>query len=112
MKKTTLLLLLVFSIATTAYSQKNRLTPHTYVMNAATVFTGNLYLNAQNNADAIFVIKINGALSTSTYSKVFLTNGAQAKNVFWKVEGAVEINDYSEFKGTLIANNGVVHLAT
>ncbi|WP_395062374.1 ice-binding family protein [Flavobacterium sp.] len=86
------------------------LTPHTYLLNAATNLTGNLYLNAQNNPDAVFVIQINGALSTSTYSKVFLVNGTQAKNVFWKVDGAVLINDYSEFKGTIICNNGAIDL--
>ncbi len=88
------------------------LTPHTYLLNAATVFTGNLYLNAQNNANAVFVIKINGALSTSTYANVILTNGAQAKNVYWKVSGAVLISDYSQFKGTIVANNGAVDLTT
>lgn len=88
------------------------LTPHTYLLNAGTNFTGNLYLNAQDNEDAVFVIKINGALSTSTYAKVFLTNGAQAKNVYWKVDGAVLINNYSEFKGTIICNNGAVDLTT
>lgn len=88
------------------------LTPHTYLLNAATSFTGNLYLNGQNNADAVFVIQINGALSTSTYSQVILTNGTQAKNVYWKVDGAVLINDYSEFKGTIICNNGAIDLTT
>ena len=84
------------------------LTPHTYLLNAATVFTDSLYLNAQGNANAVFVIKINGAFSTSTYAKVKLINGAQAKNVYWKIEGAVSINNYSEFKGTLICNNGAL----
>lgn len=88
------------------------LTPHTYLLNAGTSFTGNLYLNAQDNENAVFVIKINGALSTSTYAKVFLINGAQAKNVYWKVDGAVLINNYSEFKGTIICNNGAVDLTT
>jgi hypothetical protein len=88
------------------------LTPHTYLLNAATVFTGNLYLNAQGNANAVFVIKINGALSTSTYSKVLFLNGTLAKNVYWKVDGAVSINDYSEFKGTIVCNNGAMLLAT
>jgi len=88
------------------------LTPHTYLMNAATTFTDTLYLNAGGNADAVFVIKINGALSTSTYSKVILMNGTQAKNVFWKVDGAVNINDYSVFKGTIVANNGAISLNT
>lgn len=88
------------------------LTPHTYLLNAATVFTGTVYLNAQDNADAVFVIKINGALTTSTYAKVILTNGAQAKNVYWKVDGAVLISDYSEFKGTIVANNGAIELTS
>ncbi|HTL83133.1 MAG TPA: ice-binding family protein, partial [Bacteroidia bacterium] len=88
------------------------LTPHTYVMNGATTFTDTLYLNSMGVANAVFVIQINGALSTSTYSKVILTNGTIAKNVFWKVDGAVSINDYSEFKGTIVCNNGAVNLNT
>jgi hypothetical protein len=88
------------------------LTPHTYILNAATVFTDTLYLNAMGNANAVFVIQINGALSTSTYAKVLLINGAQSKNVFWKIDGAVEINDYSQFVGTIICNNGAVSINT
>ena len=84
------------------------LTPHTYYMNAAAVFTDSLYLNALGNADAVFVIKVNGALNTSTFSKVLLINGAQAKNVYWLVEGAVSINDHSVFCGTIVSNNGAV----
>jgi hypothetical protein len=88
------------------------LTPHTYLLNAATVLTDNLYLNALGNADAVFVIKIVGALSTSTYAKVILTNGAQAKNVYWVVSGAVEINEYSEFVGVVVVDNGAIDIKT
>ena len=84
------------------------LTPHTYLMNAAAVFTDSLYLDAQGNANGVFVIKINGALTTSTYSRVKLINGAQSKNVYWKIEGAVNINNYSIFRGTIICNNGAL----
>ena len=88
------------------------LTPHTYLMNAAAQFTGRLYLNAEGNSNAVFVIKINGALTTSTFSRVVLINGAQAKNVYWHVNGAVTINDYSVFNGTLVSNNGAINLNT
>lgn len=88
------------------------LTPHTYSLNAATVLTGTVTFNAQGNEDAVFVIKINGALSTGTYATVALANGAQAKNIFWKVDGATNLNDYAEFKGTIIGNNGAVILNT
>jgi hypothetical protein len=84
------------------------LTPHTYLLNAATVFTDTLYLNALGNTNAVFVIKVNGAFSTSTYSKVKLINGTQSKNVYWKIEGAVNLNNYSVFKGTIICNNGAL----
>jgi len=84
------------------------LTPHTYRMKAAATFTDSLYLNAQGNADAVFVIQIDGALTTSTYAKVLLINGAQAKNVYWKIEGAVSINNYSIFCGTILSNNGAL----
>lgn len=88
------------------------LTPHTYKMNGAATFTDTLYLNGLGDANAVFVIQINGALSTSTYSKVILTNGTQAKNVYWKIEGSVDINDYSVFNGTIICNNGAMNLNT
>ena len=86
------------------------LTPHTYVMNGATTFIDTLFLNAQGNANAVFVIKANGALTTGTYATVILKNGAQAKNVFWKVEGSVDINNYSNFKGVIVCNNGSISL--
>ena len=88
------------------------LTPHTYLLNAGTVLTGIVTLDAQDNANAVFVIKIKGALSTGTYAKVVLLNGAQLKNVYWIVDGAVEINDYAQFKGTIVCNNGALNLKT
>ncbi len=88
------------------------LTPHTYIMKAATTFTDTLYLDGEGNAGVVFVIQINGAISTSTFSRVMLINGTQAKNVFWKVDGAVNINDYSVFNGTIICNNAAISINT
>jgi len=86
------------------------LTPHTYVMNGATTLIDTLFLNGGGSASAVFVLQLNGALATGTYAKIMLTNGTQAKNVFWKVEGAVNINNYSEFAGTIVCNNGAISL--
>ncbi len=88
------------------------LTPHTYIMNGAVSLTDTVYLNAEGYTNAVFVMQVFGAFSTSVYSKVILTNGAQAKNVYWEVNGAVNIADYSIFNGTIIANNGAIELAT
>ncbi|MEP7264354.1 MAG: ice-binding family protein [Bacteroidota bacterium] len=88
------------------------LTPHTYILKAATVLTDTLYLDARDNPNAVFVIQINGALTTSTYAKVVLTNGAEAKNIYWKIDGAVNIDAYSVFNGTIVCNNGAIDIQT
>ncbi len=84
------------------------LTPHTYLMDAAATLTDTLYLNALDNPDAVFIIQINGALTTGTNSNIVLMNGAQSKNVYWKVEGAADISTNSIFRGTLICNNAAI----
>jgi hypothetical protein len=71
-----------------------------------------VFLNAEGNADAVFVIKVYGAFEAVSLSAVKLINGAQAKNVFWIINGAVSLNDYSDFKGTIVCNNGAVDLKT
>jgi uncharacterized repeat protein (TIGR01451 family)/gliding motility-associated-like protein len=87
------------------------LTPHVYVMNGAVSFTDTLYLNAQENEDAVFVFQVYGAFSSGTFSTIVLQNGAQAKNVYWVINGAIEIGDYSIFQGTIISQ-GAVNLLT
>jgi len=87
------------------------LTPHTYIMKAAAIFTDTLYLDAQGDVNGVFVIQIEGGgLTTSTYARVKLINGAQSKNVYWMIQGAVNINNYSVFRGTIIVSAGAFNL--
>jgi hypothetical protein len=79
-------------------------------MNAAAVLTNTVYLDAQNNPQAVFVIKIVGALSTGTFAKVVLLNGAQPQNVYWRVGGATAINNYAEFKGMIVTHGAELDL--
>lgn len=84
------------------------LTPHTYHMAAAPItLTGNVYLDGQGNPNAVFVINMNGAFITSTNSKIILMNGTQAKNVYWKIDGATHIYDFSVFNGTIIGAGAI-----
>lgn len=90
------------------FGNKLVLTPHAYILNGATTFTDSLYLNAQGNPNAIFFIKINGALATGVGSHVHLINGAQANHVYWLVSGAVSLGSNSVFGGTLASINGAI----
>lgn len=83
------------------------LTPHTYLMDGTTTLTGTVTFNAQDNPNAIFVVKVDGPFSTIASAKVMLINNAQAKNVFWKVSGAVNISTLSDFKGTIVGNASI-----
>jgi hypothetical protein len=86
------------------------LTPHTYLLDEGTVFTDTLYLNAEGNSDAVFVIQVNGALTTTVNSNVKLINGTQAENVYWVVDGAISILSNSKFNGTVVSNSGAIDL--
>ncbi|WP_199243472.1 ice-binding family protein [Hymenobacter sedentarius] len=83
------------------------LTPNVYCLGAATTLAGDLVLDAQNNPNALFIIKLNGALTTGDLSHVKLINGASAANVYWQVEGAVTLGANSVFRGTLLAHGAI-----
>ena len=83
------------------------LTPHSYQITGITQLTGNIILNAEGNPNAVFVIKINGSFTTGSLAKIMLINGTQAKNVYWKIDGAVNVFSNSVFNGTLIVSGAI-----
>jgi hypothetical protein len=87
------------------------LTPNVYLMAAAATLTDTIFLDARGVNGAVFVIRILGAL-TSTTPQVVLVGGTLAENVFWQVEGAVTIGTGANFNGIIIANNGAIILET
>jgi hypothetical protein len=87
------------------------LTPHVYVMNAAATLTDTIFLDARGVEDAVFVIRILGALTTNSNPQVVLVGGTLAKNVFWQVEGAVNLSGSGNFKGVILANNGAITMS-
>ena len=71
---------------------------------------GNLALDAQGDANAVWVFQSAAALTvglSATPRSVMLVNGAQARNVFWQVGSAARIEDGSTMVGTIIAPAGV-----
>ena len=74
------------------------------------ITSGDLVLDAQGNANAVWVFQSASALTvglSATPRRVTLINGAQARNVFWKVGSAARIEDGSTMVGTIIAPAGV-----
>ncbi|HUR89063.1 MAG TPA: Ig-like domain-containing protein [Ramlibacter sp.] len=75
---------------------------------------GNLTLDAQGNANAVWVFQMATTLTVggpgaAFPSSIILANGAQAKNVFWQVGSAATINAAGggRMVGTIISQSGV-----
>jgi hypothetical protein len=66
-----------------------------------------LILDGQGDSNALFIIKINGALSTSAFSKVILINSAYFNNVYWQVNGQFTAGDSSVFRGSIISDGAI-----
>lgn len=66
---------------------------------------GNLTLDAQGDANAVWIFQVGSALTTTggAGGNVILTNGAQAKNVYWQVSSSATIGDYTSFQGNVLA---------
>ena len=88
------------------------LNPGVYSISGAATLNLDLTLNGQGNPNAVFIFKIAGPFSTNAASKVKLTNGAQACNVFWKIEGLVSMASGTHMKGTIIANNAAINMSS
>ena len=67
------------------------LTPNIYCIGEAATINDTLYLDGECNPDAIFIFQINGALSTSTFANIVLTNSASICNIYWQVNGEIII---------------------
>ncbi len=78
-----------------------------YFAGGAFALTGTMTLDGQNNPNAVFIFNVDAALNTAAASNVVLINGAQAGNVFWRVNGAVTIGAGANFSGTLIVVGAV-----
>jgi hypothetical protein len=83
------------------------LTPGAYVVGAATTLAGTLVLDAQNDPNAVFFLRVSGALTTAAGSTVTLAGGALARNVYWQIGGLLILGQNSVMQGTLFVDGGI-----
>jgi hypothetical protein len=96
---------------TPAFGTGETVTAGVYSIAAAGSLSGTIFLDAQNDPDAIFVFKFGGAFTVAAESKMILSNGARRCNVFFigganVATGAISIGAGSTLKGTFISHGG------
>jgi hypothetical protein len=71
------------------------------------VSSGDLTLDAQGDANAVFIFQMASTLTMSSGRSVILSGGARAANVFWQVGSSATLGTTSVFKGTIMANQSI-----
>jgi hypothetical protein len=74
-----------------------------YCFSSSAQLTGKLTLNAQGNANAVFIFKMGSTLTTASASSVVLTNGGSPANVFWQVGSSATLGTTTSFAGNILA---------
>lgn len=61
----------------------------------------------EGSADDVWIFQVSGTLIMSSAVRVTLTGGAQAKNIYWQVAGAVTFGTTSHFEGNILGQTGI-----
>jgi len=71
------------------------------------ISSGDLTLDAQGNANAIWIFQITTTLTTTSGRQVILSGGAQAANIYWQVGTSATLGTNSIFKGIILAAQSI-----
>ena len=71
------------------------------------ISSGNLTLDAQGDANAVFIFQMGSTLITTVGRQVILSGGAQAAYIYWQVGSSATIGGSSVFKGTIMADQSI-----
>jgi hypothetical protein len=64
-------------------------------------------LTLAGTAQSVWVFQTDSTLVTASASRILLTGGATACNVFWKVSSSATLGTASQFVGTVMANQSI-----
>lgn len=79
------------------------LTAGVYLFTSSAQLTGTLTLDAQGDADAVFIFQIGSTLTTASSSNVVVINGGSDCNVFWQVGSSATLGTGSALAGNVLA---------
>ncbi|MEJ7861181.1 MAG: ice-binding family protein, partial [Pyrinomonadaceae bacterium] len=81
-------------------------TPGVFCLSSADL-AGQLILNADNNANGVFIFRLAGSLTAQSGSDMLLMNEAKAHNVFFLANDSATVGEGSNFRGSILAKNNI-----
>jgi hypothetical protein len=92
----------------------NWFTPGIYESTTSILIAGDITLDGQGDPNAMFIFQshstlttADGAPSPAAHTRILLTNGTKASNVWWQVTSSATIGSYSEFQGNILAAHDI-----
>jgi hypothetical protein len=85
-----------------------KLTPGVYTFATDVNIASTIYFDG--SATDVFIIQIQGNLIQTANTKVILSNGALAENIFWQVGGHVQVGAGAHLEGILLAKTAVTFI--
>ncbi len=90
----------------------NWFTPGVYTSGTSILITDDLTLDGQGDPNAVFVFQSASTLTTADgapgiHTRILLTNGTKASNVWWQVASSATLGSYSEFQGNILAAQNI-----
>jgi hypothetical protein len=73
-----------------------------YDISGATTTTTNVTFDGENDPNAVFIFRCGAAFSMAASVDMILINGAQAKNIFWRITGAGSLGAGAHMEGTAL----------
>jgi hypothetical protein len=81
------------------------LTPGLYKFTSSVVIPTDVTISGSPND--VWIFQVEGTLKMSSAVNIILAGGAQAKNIFWQVSGAVTFGTTSHFEGNVLGQTGI-----
>ena len=83
------------------------LTAGVYSFSSSAQLTGLLTLDAQGDANALFIFQIGSTLTTASASSVNVINGGANNGLFWQVGSSATLGTSTSFAGNILANQSI-----
>jgi uncharacterized protein (TIGR03437 family) len=71
------------------------------------ISSGDVTLDARGDVNAVFIFQMATTLTTAPNTRILLTGGAQAFNVFWEVGTSATLGINSLFNGSILADQSI-----
>jgi len=81
--------------------------PGIYKSDAAFGLTGTLTLDGNKDPNSVFIFITPAAFTSAAASRIILSNGAKAENVYWQLGAAATLGASSFFTGTILAEAAI-----